>query len=425
MEYYRWRNNNGQSIVFEYENNIAKRIELTNNNNEKLVLNILDVLGASNAVVYNVETATRMPTKLCLKIAPSGTINLDENKIHYINSHSEDFTRIYYFQNNIELPAPIIFQATKNPNKTREWQNFDLLLMEKTPYTLDGILNKLPDNYHLSLNVLNCLLMSLIRMCNSMVEAGYYYTDLKPANIGIVKYNNGLTFKLIDVDSLFNDSKHFLHTYYTSGMMQRKQDFIRIQYLNIFFTVFAVLFNDKFNVICANDFGVYIINNNITDFISNIDNYSLKCSNYKYTIIVGTIIILQYLCNENNIDNLSASIINKYYNFMCEYVANILSENQSSELYNFVSRMCVAMVYIILQKNSNNIIKFIHTNFNIENNEICYFLANESYMYEHSIFPMITLGIGFVNIFHKILTKKCNDDKCSNVTYIGNLIYNN
>ena len=111
--------------------------------------------------------------------------------------HSEDFTRIYYFQNNIELPAPIIFQATKNPNKTREWQNFDLLLMEKTPYTLDGILNKLPDNYHLSLNVLNCLLMSLIRMCNSMVEAGYYYTDLKPANIGIVKYNNVLTFKLI------------------------------------------------------------------------------------------------------------------------------------------------------------------------------------------------------------------------------------
>ena len=64
MEYYRWRNDNSQ-IVFEYENKIAKRIEITYNN-EKLVLNILDVLGASNAVVYNVETATRMPTKLCL-----------------------------------------------------------------------------------------------------------------------------------------------------------------------------------------------------------------------------------------------------------------------------------------------------------------------------------------------------------------------
>lgn len=422
MEYYRWRNDNGQSIVFEYENNIAKRIELTYNN-EKLVLNILDVLGASNAVVYNVETATRMPTKLCLKIAPSGTINLDENKIHYINSHSEDFTRIYYFQNNIELPAPIIFKATKKPNKTREWQNFDLLLMEKTPYTLDGILNKLPDNYHLSINVLNCLLMSLIRMCNNMVEAGYYYTDLKPANIGIVKYKNGLTFKLIDVDSLFNDY-HYIHTEYTTGIIQRKYNFIRIQYLNMFFTVFAVLFNDKADVICANDFGISKINNNIVDFISNIDNYSLTCSHYKYTIIIGTISILQYLCNENNIDNLSANIINEYYNFMCEYVANYLSENQSSELFNFVSCMCVAMVYIILQKNSSNIIKFIHTNFNIENNEICYFLADES-MYEQSIFPMITIGLGFVNIFYKIITKICNDDNCSNITYSGNLIYNN
>lgn len=423
MEHYRWRSDNDQ-IVFEYENNIAKRIELTYNN-ERLVLNVLDVLGASNAVVYNVETATRMPTKLCLKIAPSGTINLDEEKINYINSHSEDFARIYYFQNNIELPAPIIFQATKNPKKTREWQNFDLLLMEKTPYTLDGILNKLPDNYHLSINVLNCLLMSLIRMCNNMVEAGYYYTDLKPANIGIVKYKNGLTFKLIDVDSLFNDSKHFLHTSYTTGSIQRKYNLIRIQYLNIFFTLFAVLFNDKSDVICSNDFGIYMINNNIVDFISNIDNYSLTCSHYKYTIIIGTISILQYLCNENKIDNLTAEIINKYYNFMCEYLADYLSENKSSELFNFVSRMCITMVYIILQKNSSNIIKFIHKKFNMENNnEICYFLANDS-MYEKSIFPMITIGLGFVNIFYKILTRSCDENQCSNFTYSGNLIYNN
>ena len=189
-----------------------KSITITDNN-QKMYIDVLDILGASNAIVYNINlfmNDTFYKDKYCLKLAPGGTINLNNNKINFINTHSNYFIKVLYFQKNIILDKPFVLFG-------KEWEDFDLLIMEKVDTTLENMCTKLSHYQHFNTTMLNCLLTKLLILSFLMYDNGYYYLDIKPANIGVVQNGNESVFKLIDVDSLGTINDVITYTHHTTG----------------------------------------------------------------------------------------------------------------------------------------------------------------------------------------------------------------
>ena len=421
MSYFEW-SEGYDKIVFKYENdNSLNLIKLVIGNTLKNVY-ILDVLGASNAFVYDIKMKN-MPN-VCLKLAPAGAISLDVDKINYINSHPDDYAHVYYFQQYIEVPEPFKIISKKNAKKTKEWKQFDLLIMEKTQYTLDNIINKIEDDNCVSLKILDCLTDKLMSICNDLIESGYYYTDLKPANIGIVKDGNNFTFKLIDVDSLFRKTSHVTYTTYTYGDIQKKKNMVRIQYLSAIFTIIATLYNDNYNAMCSTDYGMIpSVDDKFIDYIQSFKGeLPLKCSYYKMTLIIGTIELLKLFSDKNNNGIVDSLFITEYYNDLLEYIAGVLSNHKGGKIYYYISNLLLCMMYILYERNVGMIPMFISEKFNV-NNKKCSFTKDE--MFDNfNISPYTTVGLAIVNILYDIIEYNCNDEKCSNAVEYGNEIIN-
>lgn len=414
-------------IDFIYNSeNILKKIKVIIGNTRKYI-HIIDVLGASNAVVYDIRMKN-MPTAVCLKLAPSGTINLDNNKINYINSHPDDYTKVYYFQQNIELPTPLTI-VSNNPKKTRQWQNFDLLIMEKTDSTLGNILKTFDNNECLSINVLDCLTNKLMSICNDLINSKYFYIDLKPDNIGITT-TDGLnyTFKLIDVDSLFSRESNLTYTTYTFGNIQKNKNLIRIQYLSAIFTIIASLYNDNYKAICTTDYSMISnVDNTIINYMQSFkDNgFSLKCASYKMTLIIGMYEVLKEASLAIK-QKLNSSFINVYYNELIESISKLisimnLSTPNNDTLYKYIANLLLTMIYVIIEKEDKDIPTFISKKYDIHIN--CSFTGKQLKT-NYNIIPYTTVGLAIVNTFYKMIQRLCNDTTCSTIIDTGYNIIN-
>lgn len=419
---------NGQ---IEFHN---KSITLTKNDQE-IDIDILDILGASNAIVYNIQlfkNGILSTDKYCLKLSPSGTIQLDDEKIAFINKHSNYFVKVFYFQANIVLDKPFVLFG-------KQWSKFDLLIMEKTDTTLEVLCNNLQHYQYLSESVLQLLLSKLLILSFLMYEKGYYYMDIKPANIGIVVNGNKSTFKLIDVDSLMTIHDSVLYTYSTSGLITKKtrdpSHFFVAQLLTVFFTIFATLFNDQYSIMCnSNSFLFYSKDMLLIKFLQSIqNNLSLKCSQYKYIILtastyfglayIKTYTSVQKFLHDNNIIKSANDFVSKLTRFLQTYF-DILPK--------FVAKIIYSLFVLILLTdeqpyNKNTQYQLLYQLFNFLFNLTD--VINDDYFnpkrsiekmddtYRQSISP----GFIIVDSLYRYISDTCKND-CKNIVNVARKI---
>ena len=417
-------------ILIFYKDSITINI----NNNIKYLIKVQDILGASNAIVYNINlfmNDTFYKDKYCLKLAPGGTINLNNNKINFINTHSNYFIKVLYFQKNIILDKPFVLFG-------KEWEDFDLLIMEKVDTTLEAVCDKLKHYQYINENVLECLLSKLLMLSFLMQDNNYYYLDIKPANIGIIKNGNESVFKLIDVDSLMTIHDKIIITNYTSGFITKESSsndrlFIS-QIFTVFYAIFAILFNDKFNLMCDSNFLIYNKDYMLIKMFESIEQtLALKCSQYKYIILIASCILGTQYLNAKNIDITTDTydiIINNADDFI-QHLSNFLQQ-YFNILTTFIAKIIYSLFTLIVLTNQdkyhNNedqqklLYKLFNNIFNINdviNNE--YYDTNTMIKINDIYRQHMNIGFIIVDSLYKYISQTCDKD-CTNYIKMANII---
>ena len=411
---YTFNCNNGDQLKFNVENNKVSTLNIVTTRNT-LEFQINKVLGKSNAIVFDISNTSGKP--LCLKIGKAGSIQMSNDVIAYVNEHKCDYAKIYYYQQHVTFDNEITFEDKY------KFKQFDLLIMEKTNGgTLDSKLQKACNDCSLPLKTIKYLTIKLMKICTDLINNGYYYTDLKPANIGIVIKDNNIDFKLIDVDSICTKFDR-LRTSYTNGRFKKFMNMVAVQYMNAFFTIISVMFNDKYKDICNEvlnynrfiSFMEYVSTNNDD---KSIDEYSMQCSNYKYIILTFIINTLNDYSNKYKINTDVSYVINKF-NDIVKFILDSIHLNHNEFNYFFIE-LCLTMFLIVFEDRIND------NNYNA----ILYIIYNKYIQYvntntELSILDLRTIknkimdnmspGAAFIKLMDNYNQSKCSNQQCSNI----------
>ena len=200
-----------------------------------------------------------------------------------------------------------------------------MLVMEKTDTTLYDVMKIANIDQSFTLETINYLTYKLMKISIDLINNGYYYFDLKPANIGVIydDDNNKTYFKLIDIDSI--SLNYSVATSYTDGKFKLHMDKSTIQFVNALLTVIVVLFNNKYYDICDDMLSINEFDK-LYDYIEekNIDNMILSCGNYKYVILTCINLILDDLINADSIEQYITYIID-YQDIIFEHIIHLLN----------------------------------------------------------------------------------------------------
>lgn len=393
-------------------------------------------IGKSNALVMDAypigETHknTKLPP-LCLKIAEHGLIDLDDKKIQYINDHPDDFTRIYNYGSNVTFNTDIIFDYFSFG------KSIDICIMEKVSTTLSQVCKNVETSQEqFSLRFLNFITQRLLAIINDLTEHGYYYIDLKPANIGLIDAGNHVSLKLIDVDSITDDTRHALGTYYTSGKVSPNINITRLQYLNIFFTVISLLFFDHVHVMCSVDYSKFNYDeamrlymnwfnpNNSKQHSKWLYSSEVNCVYYKYALLIGT-----YKIIENYLSKPDFSMNEVLYDFneIVKAVSNVITNNQDHKSYYFeFIAQCLVVMFLIFLCSPKDIPKLVNKYMKstlISYQSKDFEVANTS-VKDIFIEPQVLIGVSIVNAMRRYITSYCNDQSCNALRKYGDYFLN-
>lgn len=375
----------------------------------KQTLKIGDVLGKSNAIVWHINSSP-INTPMCLKISAGGKTDLNKDKIQYINNHPNDFTKIYYFDPNIDFKSEFELEGKK-------FTTIDICILDEVQKTVGDFCKMLMDynstssiSRTFSYNFIGSVLYRLVDIITTLNKSGYYYTDLKPANIGVIDVGDHFEFKLIDVDSIFKDESGMLHTSYTTGYINNNISLMRIQYLNIVFTIISLLFIDNGHEMCTKDFGQYRKDDKMYNLMKWFNKSSSYCGEYKYILLIGTYMIIQRYLNTTSI---SVEMIISYYNKIIRNVNKIITGNRPNDYFEFIAKVLVIMIAVILIQDVSllpNIIPLF-----VNNGPIIPLVpvTNKNILDTINLQPHVSNGLMIVDYIHYYITQHCNDPECS------------
>lgn len=426
--------------VFKFVSLDSKVTFVFSNASNQVMINkhaflIGNVIGKSNALVMDVfpinATLDNPNVPLCLKIAKHGLIDLNDEKIKYINAHEDDFTSVYEYAPNVRFDTDIsIANVTFG-------KSIDICIMEKVTTTLNQVCMRLESSQEqFSFRFLNFVTQRLLEIINNLTAAGYYYTDLKPANIGLTLIGGQVVLKLIDIDSISNNIHQVLSTYYTSGGVSPNINIIRLQYLNIFFTVISLLFLDHAPVMCSVDYSKFNYDQAMRLYMNwfnpiNSQQHSkwLRSSNvgciyYKYALLIGTYKIIEDYLNKPDF-TMNDVLIN--FNEIVKTVSNVISLNQDHKSYYFeYIAQCLVVMFLIFLCSPDDIPKLVNTYMKSKLIPYQSKYFTESYISAKDSFiePQVLIGVSIVNAMRKYITKYCNDASCVALRKYGDYFLN-
>lgn len=375
----------------------------------KQTLKIGDVLGKSNAIVWHINSSP-INTPMCLKISAGGKTDLNKDKIQYINNHPNDFTKIYYFDPNIDFKSEFELEGKK-------FTTIDICILDEVQKTVGDFCKMLMDynstssiSRTFSYNFIGTVLYRLVDIITTLNKSGYYYTDLKPANIGVIDVGDHFEFKLIDVDSIFKDESGMLHTSYTTGYINNNISLMRIQYLNIVFTIISLLFIDNGHEMCTKDFGQYRKDDKMYNFMKWFNKSSSYCGEYKYILLIGTYMIIQRYFNTTSI---SVEMIISYYNKIIRNVNKIITGNRPNDYFEFIAKVLVIMIAVILIQDVSLLPNIIPLFMNNGPTIPLVPVTNNNILDTINLQPHVSNGLMIVDYIHYYITQHCNDPECS------------
>lgn len=375
----------------------------------KQTLKIGDVLGKSNAIVWHINSSP-INTPMCLKISAGGKTDLNKDKIQYINNHPNDFTKIYYFDPNIDFKSEFELEGKK-------FTTIDICILDEVQKTVGDFCKMLMDYNSMnsisrtfSYNFIGTVLYRLVDIITTLNKSGYYYTDLKPANIGVIDVGDHFEFKLIDVDSIFKDESGMLHTSYTTGYINNNISLMRIQYLNIVFTIISLLFIDNGHEMCTKDFGQYRKDDKMYNLMKWFNKSSSYCGEYKYILLIGTYMIIQRYFNTTSI---SVEMIISYYNKIIRNVNKIITGNRPNDYFEFIAKVLVIMTAVILIQDVSLLPNIIPLFMNNGPTIPLVPVTKKNILDTINLQPHVSNGLMIVDYIHYYITQHCNDPECS------------
>lgn len=375
----------------------------------KQTLKIGDVLGKSNAIVWHINSSP-INTPMCLKISAGGKTDLNKDKIQYINNHPNDFTKIYYFDPNIDFKSEFELEGKK-------FTTIDICILDEVQKTVGDFCKMLMDYNSMnsisrtfSYNFIGTVLYRLVDIITTLNKSGYYYTDLKPANIGVIDVGDHFEFKLIDVDSIFKDESGMLHTSYTTGYINNNISLMRIQYLNIVFTIISLLFIDNGHEMCTKDFGQYRKDDKMYNLMKWFNKSSSYCGEYKYILLIGTYMSIQRYFNTTSI---SVEMIISYYNKIIRNVNKIITGNRPNDYFEFIAKVLVIMIAVILIQDVSLLPNIIPLFMNNGPTIPLVPVTKKNILDTINLQPHVSNGLMIVDYIHYYITQHCNDPECS------------
>lgn len=436
-----------KSSLFKSAN---KNINVIFNNNTLSVVtigdriyNIGNTLGKSRALVFDIESSNlNIHTHLCLKIAPHGDIVFSKKKLQYIHQHADDFTDVYDYSSDVTFAKNLII------NDIDLGKRVDICILEKVDTTLDKLCEKLltRENFSIkafSVEFLSYITVRLIEIANNLISNNFCYTDIKAANIGINIHNNKLSIKLIDVDTI--DTVAQLSTYTTSGRISPNINIIRMQYLNIFFTIISLLFLDRGSTMCSPNYNLFYYGqrmyNYMTWFDDNYNKYKTwfnrnidYCTQYKYALLVGTYKIIDdfggtpYFTTQDIADyyyNIVASvcdvITNKGRCVLTENGCNIVADESRPDYFMFIAQCLVIMVAIFTCP-PQNVMFTVNALFQAPYDNT--FISQDDLYANVMLDAETSIGVSVVNILRKYAVGYCTDNTCSALKEYGEYFLN-
>lgn len=436
-----------KSSLFKSAN---KNINVIFNNNTLSVVtigdriyNIGNTLGKSRALVFDIESSNlNIHTHLCLKIAPHGDIVFSKKKLQYIHQHADDFTDVYDYSSDVTFAKNLII------NDIDLGKRVDICILEKVDTTLDKLCEKLltRENFSIkafSVEFLSYITVRLIEIANNLISNNFCYTDIKAANIGINIHNNKLSIKLIDVDTI--DTVAQLSTYTTSGRISPNINIIRMQYLNIFFTIISLLFLDRGSTMCSPNYNQFYYGqrmyNYMTWFDDNYNKYKTwfnrnidYCTQYKYALLVGTYKIIDdfggtpYFTTQDIADyyyNIVASvcdvITNKGRCVLTENGCNIVADESRPDYFMFIAQCLVIMVAIFTCP-PQNVMFTVNALFQAPYDNT--FISQDDLYANVMLDAETSIGVSVVNILRKYAVGYCTDNTCSALKEYGEYFLN-
>ena len=408
--------------------------------------NIGSLLGRSRAFVYEITSSNLdTDTKLCLKIAEHGGISFTNKKLRHILDHPNDFISVYDYISDVEFEENLTLHVSGEYFDYVFNGNVDICVIERVDTTLDQLCENLRNKEKgligvktFSYKFLYILTQRLINIADNLIKNELCYTDIKAPNIGITIHHDMMYVKLIDVDTI--DDYGELSTPYTSGRIARNINIIRIQYLNIFFTIFSLLFLDDYKTMCSPKYGKFYRGTKINDYMSWVNNDDQfgswikmhgQCSQYKYALLVGTYKIIEdgYNRNFNIID-----ITKDYYDIIIRVYEVILNKGRcnacnivtgngyNSYFFLFIAQCLVIMIAIFksdLIKDSyfyiTNVVNTLFKNPYKDDDTISVHEKDENVMLDAET----SIGVSIVNILRKYAVGYCIDDTCKALKAYG------
>lgn len=400
------------------------------------IYNIGNMLGKSRSLIFDIESSnTNIRTPLCIKIAVHDDIVFTNKQLQYINNNTDDFIEVYYYSSDVIFNQNLILNGVDLGNR------IDICILEKIDTTLDKLCEKLL-KYNSSIKTfsvkfLSCLTARLINIISRLNSYGFYYTDIKAENIGIAIYNNNLIVKLIDADTVDTIAK--LATAQTSGRISPNISTIRMQYLNLFFTIISLLFLNQDSTMCSSNYDKFYYQDAVHNYMSwfgNNRNESFEnCLQYKYALLIGTYKIIENFFGSNGF---TANDIYYSYGYIlvnvCDVITNkgrcVLTENGCSvvadrpEYFMFIAHCLVIMVAIFLceQQDVINVVGKMFFDF--------YTIDDSTFISEDDFYAYVMLdaetpiGVSIVNSLRKYAVSYCNDKTCSALKAYGEYFLN-
>ena len=409
--------------------------------------NIGNILGVGRAIVYDITSYNLgLDTPLCIKIAKHGDIVFNDKKLKHINDNNNDFANVYYYYANVK------FNTYLTLNDKELGDNIDICILEQTTTTLDKLIK---DNLTgrnkfsvkaFSYKFLSYLTNRLIEIAVNLNKNDLCYTDIKAENIGLIKYGHysPIYIKLVDVDTI--DNVGSMSTPSTSGRIAPNINIIRIQYLNIFFTIISLLFLNDSDRMCSNAYSKYYVGSEMRDYMSWFDatiyndpnmtkwlRSNTECMEYKYALLVGTFKIMDDFFGGprftfEDISGRYPDIVNR----VCHVILNkdrciqdnngcsIITDVSDDRIYFLFIAQCLVIMVALFKCSLNdvpnvlNLLKAPYENI---------FSFNE--FFDNIMLDAETsIGVSITNIMRRYAVGYCRDKTCSDLEAYGEAFLN-
>lgn len=412
--------------------------------------NIGRMIGKSRAIMYEIESSNLgINIPLCIKIAKHGNIVFNQRKLQHIAEYNNDFANVYYYFANVNFDTDLTLNGTKLGN------SIDICVLEKTTTTLDKLFEDLKGKNIFSVKAfsfkfLSYLTWRLIKIANNLISRGLCYTDMKAENIGLSsdRINQHLYIKLIDVDTI--DVAAHTSTVTTSGRIAPNINIIRMQYLNIFFTIISLLFLDNSNHMCSNTYSQYYVGSEMHNYMNWFDATNndivynswlskptnVECIQYKYALLVGTYKIIDDFFGGNPRFTL-ADIYNQYWDIVrrvCDVILNkdrcrqdengcniITDVCDNREYFSFIAQ-CLVIMVAMFKCPPNAVPEVVNKLLNAPYDNT--FKSYNDLFDDVMLDAETSIGVSITNILRRYTVGYCTDEICSNLKEYGQTFLN-